>query len=77
MPPPPGEATRLAMGLQHPLGNGVTPSEPLTHRQVLVELENLYDIVLKVEQLRRVQPTTEQPTDLQNWLVVCIITATC
>ncbi|EIW79273.1 hypothetical protein CONPUDRAFT_59162 [Coniophora puteana RWD-64-598 SS2] len=41
-------------------GNGVIHKDPLTHRQVLVLLESLYDLVLDVEQLRRDQPPPEE-----------------
>lgn len=43
--------------------------EPLTQRQVLVILEELYDAVLRVEQLRRDQPPPEEFEALQEWQV--------
>jgi len=46
---------------------GVVRKEPLTHRQVLVMLENLYDRVLEVEQLRRDQPPQEEEEAHQTW----------
>lgn len=50
---------------------GVVRKDPLSHRQVLVILENLYDLVLEVEQLRRDQPPQEEEEAYQTWLV-CI-----
>lgn len=41
--------------------------EPLTHRQTLVVLEELYDLVLRVEQLRRDQPPAEDEIAMQDW----------
>ncbi|KAH9479583.1 DNA topoisomerase 2-associated protein pat1 [Psilocybe cubensis] len=41
--------------------------EPLTHRKVLVILEELYDVVLRVEQLRRDQPSPEDVEASQEW----------
>lgn len=42
-------------------------SEPLSQRQVLISLENLYDLVLKVEQLRRDQPLPEDEEIFMEW----------
>ncbi|KAF8957454.1 topoisomerase II-associated protein PAT1-domain-containing protein [Flammula alnicola] len=41
--------------------------EPLSQRQVLVILEELYDAVLRVEQLRRDQPSPEDVEASQQW----------
>jgi DNA topoisomerase 2-associated protein PAT1 len=42
--------------------------DPLTQREVLVTLENMYDLVLNVEQLRRDQPHPEDGEEiLQQW----------
>jgi len=41
--------------------------EPLTSRQTLVILEELYDLVLRVEQLRRDQPSSEDELATQEW----------
>ncbi|CAA7267400.1 unnamed protein product [Cyclocybe aegerita] len=41
--------------------------EPLSHRRVLVILEELYDIVLRVEQLRRDQPLPEDVQSCEEW----------
>jgi DNA topoisomerase 2-associated protein PAT1 len=48
---------------------GVVRKEPLSHRQVLVILENLYDLVLEVEQLRRDQPPHSEEEAYQTWSV--------
>ncbi|KAI6016762.1 topoisomerase II-associated protein PAT1 [Pisolithus marmoratus] len=47
--------------------DGVVRTEPLTHRQVLVALEALYDLVLSVEQLRRDQPPEDDPLACAAW----------
>lgn len=52
---------------------GVVRKEPLSHRQVLVILENLYDLVLEVEQLRRDQPSQEEEEAYQFWSVHTIL----
>lgn len=42
--------------------------DPLTHRESLIILEELYDLVLEVEQLRRDQPHAEEEPELfQQW----------
>ena len=41
--------------------------EPLSHRKALVILEELYDVVLRVEQLRRDQPAPEDLEASQEW----------
>ncbi|KAI6122319.1 topoisomerase II-associated protein PAT1 [Pisolithus croceorrhizus] len=47
--------------------DGIVRQEPLTHRQVLVALEALYDLVLSVEQLRRDQPPEDDPISFPAW----------
>ncbi|KAI6149363.1 topoisomerase II-associated protein PAT1 [Pisolithus tinctorius] len=47
--------------------DGVVRKDPLTHRQVLVALEALYDLVLNVEQLRRDQPPEEDVMAVTAW----------
>ncbi|KAI5984315.1 topoisomerase II-associated protein PAT1 [Pisolithus albus] len=47
--------------------DGVVRKDPLTHRQVLVALESLYDLVLSVEQLRRDQPPEDDPIAFAAW----------
>jgi len=44
--------------------------EPLTTRQTLVILEELYDTVLRVEQLRRDQPPAEDEIGSLEWYVL-------
>lgn len=57
---------REALGDAAPTA-GVVRKEPLSHRQVLVILENLYDLVLEVEQLRRDQPPQNEPDAYEAW----------
>ncbi|KII87204.1 hypothetical protein PLICRDRAFT_176983 [Plicaturopsis crispa FD-325 SS-3] len=47
--------------------DGLVRKEPLSNRQVLVILENLYDIVMRVEQLRRDQPSPDEQEAFQEW----------
>jgi hypothetical protein len=47
--------------------HGLVRKEPLSQRQVLSTLENMYDAVLRVEQLRREQPSQEDEEALQTW----------
>ncbi|KAI6013922.1 topoisomerase II-associated protein PAT1 [Pisolithus microcarpus] len=47
--------------------DGVVRKDPLTHRQVLVALESLYDLVLSVEQLRRDQPPEDDLIAFTAW----------
>lgn len=42
-------------------------AEPLTHRETLVILEELYDLVLRVEQLKRDQPSEEDERANEEW----------
>ncbi|KAF7294431.1 PAT1 domain-containing protein [Mycena kentingensis (nom. inval.)] len=60
------EAVRLS---RETLGHGgnVVRKDPLTHRQVLTILEFLYDLVLKVEQMRRDQPPEEDVELHEQW----------
>jgi len=57
---------REALGDAAPTA-GVVRKEPLSHRQVLVILESLYDLVLEVEQLRRDQPPQHDPDAYEEW----------
>ena len=54
----------MGFGLQT---DNLVRKEPLSHRQVLVILEKLYDIVLQVEQLRRDQPVQDEIELLVDW----------
>lgn len=47
--------------------NGLVRKDPLTHRETLVFLEQLFDIVLKVEQQRRDQPLPEEVEAFEIW----------
>ncbi|KAJ3841338.1 topoisomerase II-associated protein PAT1 [Lentinula raphanica] len=49
-------------------GEELVRMEPLTQREILVTLENMYDLVLNVEQLRRDQPMPEEGEEvLEQW----------
>jgi DNA topoisomerase 2-associated protein PAT1 len=50
--------------------DGLIRKEPLSQRQILVVLENLYDVVLKVEQLRRDQPPHEDEEAYHAWQAI-------
>ncbi|KAK7030736.1 PAT1 domain-containing protein [Favolaschia claudopus] len=64
-----GAAKEAAKLSRETLGNtgNVVRQEPLTRRQVLTALEAMYDLVLKVEQLRREQPQAEEEEASQQW----------
>ncbi|KAJ3550388.1 hypothetical protein NMY22_g530 [Coprinellus aureogranulatus] len=58
---------REALGDAHHTGE-IVRRDPLTHRETLVILEQLYDLVLQAEQLRRDQPhAEEEPEVFQQW----------
>ncbi|KAF9557320.1 hypothetical protein CPC08DRAFT_819923 [Agrocybe pediades] len=57
---------RAALGVAADTEN-LVKKEPLSHRKVLVILEGLYDVVLKVEQLRRDQPPPEDVEAFAAW----------
>ncbi|KAF8892099.1 topoisomerase II-associated protein PAT1 [Infundibulicybe gibba] len=63
------EAAKLGReALGNAAGTGaVVRRDPLTQREVLVILEQLYDLVLKVEQLRRDQPHPEDAEPSNEW----------
>ncbi|KAJ7043466.1 topoisomerase II-associated protein PAT1 [Mycena alexandri] len=64
-----GAAKEAAKLSRETLGNtgNVVRKDPLTHRQVLTALEAMYDLVLKVEHLRREQPPPEEEEASQQW----------
>ncbi|KAJ7767435.1 topoisomerase II-associated protein PAT1 [Mycena maculata] len=64
-----GAAKEAAKLSRETLGNtgNVVRKDPLTRRQVLTTLEALYDLVLKVEHLRREQPPPEEEDAFQRW----------
>ena len=48
--------------------SGIAQKDPLTRRQVLIILESLYDLLLRVEQLRREQPPVEEGEErISEW----------
>ncbi|KIK60307.1 hypothetical protein GYMLUDRAFT_200380 [Collybiopsis luxurians FD-317 M1] len=58
---------RETLGNDHN-GENLVRMEPLTQREILVTLENMYDLVLNVEQLRRDQPHPEEGEEaLEQW----------
>ncbi|KAF9525973.1 topoisomerase II-associated protein PAT1 [Crepidotus variabilis] len=57
---------RAALGTAADTDN-LVKKEPLTHRQTLVVLEELYDLVLRIEQLRRDQPPSEDDRENDEW----------
>ncbi|KAJ7180520.1 topoisomerase II-associated protein PAT1 [Mycena filopes] len=60
------EAAKLSRETLGNTGN-VVRKDPLTHRQVLTALEAMYDLVLKVEHLRREQPPPEEEDASRQW----------
>ncbi|CDO73306.1 hypothetical protein BN946_scf185008.g68 [Trametes cinnabarina] len=50
---------------------GLVHRDPLTHREALVKLEQLYDLVLDLEQRRRDQPNPEDIEDFEQWTQEC------
>ena len=49
--------------------SGLVRKDPLTHRETLVILEDLFDLVLSVEQERRDQPPAEEVEAFEEWSV--------
>lgn len=67
-----GAAAQAAKLGREALGNAadtrdLVSKDPLTRREVLVSLETLYDLVLRVEQLRRDQSLAESDDALAEW----------
>ncbi|KAJ6581355.1 topoisomerase II-associated protein PAT1 [Mycena capillaripes] len=64
-----GAAKEAAKLSRETLGNtgNVVRKDPLTRRQVLTALEAMYDLVLKVEHLRREQPPPEEEDAARQW----------
>ncbi|KLO11600.1 hypothetical protein SCHPADRAFT_998761 [Schizopora paradoxa] len=60
---------REALGNQSD-GSGVIRKDPLTRRQTLLMLEGLYDILLKLEQMRRDQPAPTDEIRLHDWEIL-------
>ncbi|KAG6868797.1 hypothetical protein C0993_010427, partial [Termitomyces sp. T159_Od127] len=63
-----GAAQEAAKLGREALGNvgdmhGLIRKEPLTHRQILVVVESLYDVVLKTENIKRNEPSPEDSAE--------------
>ncbi|KAI0664219.1 topoisomerase II-associated protein PAT1 [Cubamyces menziesii] len=71
-----GAAREAAKIGREALGNatdatGLIRRDPLTHREALVKLEQLYDLVLDLEQRRRDQPPPEEVEEFEKWTQEC------
>ncbi|KAI0675738.1 topoisomerase II-associated protein PAT1 [Trametes maxima] len=71
-----GAAREAAKIGREALGNasnsaGLVHKDPLTHREALVQLEQLYDLVLDLEQRRRDQPPPEEVEEFEQWTAEC------
>ncbi|KAI0642169.1 topoisomerase II-associated protein PAT1 [Trametes meyenii] len=71
-----GAAREAAKIGREALGNasnstGLVRKDPLTHREALVKLEQLYDLVLDLEQRRRDQPPPEEVEEFEQWTAEC------
>lgn len=64
------EAARMGREALTTATDGLIRRDPLTHREVLVKLEHLYDLVLDVEQRRRDQPPPEEVEEFEQWWVM-------
>lgn len=53
-------------------GTSLVRKDPLTHREALVALEQLYDRVLDLEQRRRDQPPPEDVEEYEFWLALFV-----
>ncbi|CAE6441048.1 hypothetical protein ACGC1H_003663 [Rhizoctonia solani] len=58
---------REALGNQPGAGAGIVKRDPLTRREALIILEEIYDRVLKIEQLQRAPPSPEDPVAEARW----------
>ena len=56
--------------------DGPIQRDPLTRKETLVILENLYDVLLRVEQMRREQPPVEDEERTLEWYVLIQLFAT-
>lgn len=50
--------------------DGLVHRDPLTNRESLVILEQLYDLVLDIEQRRRDQPLPEEEEAFEEWYIL-------
>ncbi|KAI0352379.1 hypothetical protein OH77DRAFT_1409256 [Trametes cingulata] len=64
------EAARIGREALGNAATGLIRREPLTHREALVKLEQLYDLVLDLEQRRRDQPPPEEVEEFEHWFVL-------
>ncbi|RDX54229.1 hypothetical protein OH76DRAFT_1398553 [Lentinus brumalis] len=65
------EAAKMGREALATATEGLVRKDPLTHREALVKLEHLYDLVLDVEQRRRDQPPPEEVEEFEHWTVEC------
>ncbi|KAI0691472.1 topoisomerase II-associated protein PAT1 [Cerioporus squamosus] len=65
------EAAKMGREALATATEGLVRRDPLTHREALVKLEHLYDLVLDVEQRRRDQPPPEEVEEFEQWTVEC------
>ena len=63
------EAAKMGREALGTATEGLVRKDPLTHREALVKLEQLYDLVLEVEQRRRDQPPPEEVEEFEEWCV--------
>lgn len=52
-------------------GTGGPRRQPLTKKQVMIALEDIYSLVLELEQLRRDVPPPEAVDEIQAWNTRC------
>jgi DNA topoisomerase 2-associated protein PAT1 len=64
---------REALGNQPGAGAGIVKRDPLTRREALLTLEAIYDHVIKIEQLQREAPSSEDPMVQTKWYVARFI----
>nr|VWO94664.1 MDR efflux pump ABC3 [Ganoderma boninense] len=65
------EAAKMGREALATAADGFVHKDPLTHRESLVILEQLYDLVLEVEQRRRDQPPPEEVEAFEEWTIQC------
>ena len=46
--------------------------DPLTHRETLVILERIFDIILELDKLRDDQPPPDMEQDVAEWFAACL-----
>ncbi|PIL24946.1 hypothetical protein GSI_12833 [Ganoderma sinense ZZ0214-1] len=65
------EAAKMGREALATVTDGFVHKDPLTHRESLVVLEQLYDLVLEIEQRRRDQPAPEEVEAFEEWTIQC------